>query len=87
MDNLIRVVKKAEARAKIQESTYLDQRCPKRKRPLKMSLNALHDQAKKTKTILSQAKASSLISDQSEVIKKAKEKAKKEMKRRGHQGK
>ncbi len=39
-DDLIRVANKAEARAKIQGSTYLDQRCPKRKQLLKMSLNA-----------------------------------------------
>ncbi len=48
-DDLIRAVNKAEARAKIQGSTYLDQRCPKGKQSLKMSLNARDDQAKKTK--------------------------------------
>ncbi len=39
-DNLIRAANKAEARAKIQGSTHLDQQCPKGKRPLKMSFNA-----------------------------------------------
>ncbi len=38
-DNLIRAANKAEARAKIQRSTHLNQRCPKGKRPLKMSFN------------------------------------------------
>ncbi len=39
-DDLMKIANKAEARAKIQGRTYLNQRCPKRKRPLKMSLNA-----------------------------------------------
>ncbi len=86
-DDLIRAANKAEARAKIQGSTYLDQQFPKRKRPLKMSLNTCDDQAEKTKAILLQTKASPPVSDQSEVTKKAKEKARKEKKRRGHQGK
>ncbi len=46
-DNLIRAANKAEVRAKIQGSTYLDQQCPKRKRPLKMSLNSWDDQLEK----------------------------------------
>ncbi len=49
-----------------------------------MSLNARDDQAEKTKATSSQTKASPLMSDQSKVIKKAKEKAMKEKKRRGH---
>ncbi len=48
-DNLIRAANKAEARAKIQGSTYLDQRFPKEKQYLKMSLNARDDQVKKPK--------------------------------------
>ncbi len=44
-DDLIRAANKAEARAKIQGSTHLDQQCLKGKRPLKMSLNARDDQA------------------------------------------
>ncbi len=44
-DDLIRAANKAEARAKIQGSTHLDQRCPKGRRPLKMSLNARDNQA------------------------------------------
>ncbi len=86
-DDLIRAANKAEARAKIQGSTHLDQRYPKRKRPLKMSLNAHDDQAEKAKATPPQAKASLLASDQSEVTEKAKKKAKKEKKRRGHQRK
>ncbi len=54
-DNLIRVVNKAEARAKIQGSTYLDPWCLKGKRPLKMSLNSRGDQTDKKAL---QAKAS-----------------------------
>ncbi len=86
-DDLIRAANKAEARAKIQGSTHLDQQCHKGKRPLKMSLNARDDQAKKTKATPPLTKASPPTSDQSEVTEKAKEKARKEKQRRGHQGK
>ncbi len=86
-DDLIRVANKAEARAKIQGNTHLDQQCPKGKRPLKISLNARDDQAEKTTATSPKAKASPPASDQSEVTEKAKEKARKEKKRRGHQGK
>ncbi len=86
-DDLIRAANKAEARAKIQESTHLDQRCLKRKRPLKITLNACDDQAEKTKVISPQTKASLPASNQSEITEKAKEKARKEKKRRGHQRK
>ena len=46
-DDLISAANKAEARAKIQESTYLDQQCPKGKKPLKMSLNSRNNQTNK----------------------------------------
>ncbi len=46
-DDLIKAANKAEARAKIQENTPLDQRRPKGKQLLKMSLNARDDQAKR----------------------------------------
>ncbi len=46
-DDLIRAANKAEARAKIQRSSHLDQRCPKKKWPLKMSLNYRDDQTDK----------------------------------------
>ncbi len=46
-DDLIRAANKAEARAKIQKSTYLDQWCPKGKQPLKMSLNSRDNQTDK----------------------------------------
>ncbi len=85
--DLIRAANKAEARAKIQGSTHLDQRCPKGKRPLKISLNTRDDQAENTKATLSQTKASSQAFDQLQVTEKAKEKARKEKKRRGHQEK
>ncbi len=49
-DDLIRAANKAEARAKIQGSTHLHQRCPKGKRLLKMSLNARDDQAESKAT-------------------------------------
>ncbi len=80
-DNLIRAPNKVEARAKIQRNTHLDPRCPKGKRPLKMSLNSRDDQAKKAKTILPQAKASPSASDQSE----APEKIRKEKKKKWQQ--
>ncbi len=44
-DDLIRIANKAEARAKIQESTHLDQQSLKENRPLKISLNYRDDQA------------------------------------------
>ncbi len=46
-DDLIRAANKAEARAKIQGSTHLDQRCSRGKRLLKMSLNSQDDQPEK----------------------------------------
>ncbi len=46
-NDLIRAANKAEARAKIQESIYLDQRYPKEKQPLKMSFNSRNDQTNK----------------------------------------
>ncbi len=46
-DDLIKVANKAEARAKTQGSTHLNQRCPKGKRPLKMSLNSRDNQLEK----------------------------------------
>ncbi len=52
-----------------------------------MSLNAHDDQAEKTKVTLSQTKASPPTSDQLKITEKAKEKARKEKKRRGYQGK
>ncbi len=65
-DDLIRAPNKAEARAKIQGSTHLDQRYPKRKRPLKMSLNARDDQAEKPKATAPQARIHSPSAGQSE---------------------
>lgn len=79
-DNQIRAANKFEARAKIHGSIYLDQLCPKGTIPLKMSLNSWHNQAKKIKAIYPQIKASLPTCDQSEIIKKAKEKVKKETK-------
>ncbi len=46
-DDQIRAANKAEARAKIQGSTHLDQGCPKGKWPLKMSLNSRDNQPEK----------------------------------------
>ncbi len=85
-NDLIKAANKAEARAKIQRSTHLDERYPKAKWPLKMSLNARDNQAKMTKAT-PPTKASLPTSDQSEVTEKAKEKAKKEKKRKRHQEK
>lgn len=39
-DNLVCAANKAEAKAKIQGITHLDQRCLKEKYPLKLSLNS-----------------------------------------------
>ncbi len=65
-DNLIRAANKVKARAKIQRNTHLDQRCPKRKHTLKMSLNTQDNQAEKPKTTTPQARAHSPPADQSE---------------------
>ncbi len=84
LDDLITAANKAEARAKIQGSTHLDQQCPKEKQPLKISLNAYDDQAEKTNAISLWTKASPSTFDQSEVTEKVKEKAKKKKKRKEH---
>ncbi len=47
-DDLIKAVNKAQARAKIQRSIYLDQQYSKGKQSLKISLNSQDDQPKKT---------------------------------------
>ena len=73
-DDLIRVANKAEARAKVQKNTHLDQHCPKGKQPLKISINSCDNQDKNTKAISSHSKTSSLIFDQSKIAKKAKKK-------------
>ncbi len=82
-DDLIRAANKAEARAKIQESTHLDQRCPKKRRSLKMSLNSRDNQAE-SKATAPQTKAHSLPAGQLEVSRRA-WREKKQM-RRGRQG-
>ncbi len=82
-NDLIRVANKAEAKAKIQENTHLDQRWPKEKQPLKMSLNSQDDQAEKAKATLPRAKVSPLVSDQSETL----EKIRKEKKKKWHRKK
>ncbi len=69
-DDLIRAANKAKARDKIQGSTHLDQRCPKGKRPLKMSLNSRDDQAEKPKATAPPAKADPPKSDQSKTLNK-----------------
>ncbi len=77
-DDLIRAANKAEARARIQESTHLDQWGPKEKRPLKMSLNSQDDQVEKPKATAPPAKADSPKSDQS----KASDKVRKDQKKK-----
>ncbi len=64
-DDLIRAANKVEVRAKIQGSIHLDQRCPKGKQPLKMSLNARDNQAEKLKATAPQARAHSPPAGQS----------------------
>lgn len=51
-NNLVSTANKAKTRAKIHGNTHLDQRCPKEKRPLKISLNFWDDQADKKVTAL-----------------------------------
>ncbi len=46
-DDLIRAANKAEAKIKIPRSTHLDQRYPRGKWPLKISLNSRDDQTDK----------------------------------------
>lgn len=55
IEQLVNTTNKAKARAKIQGRMYLNQRFPKKKQPLKMSLNSLDNQANK-KAIVPQAK-------------------------------
>ncbi len=81
MDHLIRVANKAEARAKIQKSTHLDQHCPKGKKPLKMSLNFRDDQTKAP-----QAKDKANPIEQVFEAEKSSEKARKEKKKKSRQG-
>ncbi len=76
-DDLIRAANKAKARARIQGSTHLDQRYPKGKRPLKMSLNSWDDQAEKPKATTPPAKADPPKSDQSEASDKVRKDRKK----------
>ncbi len=79
-DDLIRAANKAEAKATIQGSTYLDYWCPKGKWPLKMSLNSRDNQTDKKAL---QAKAS--LAKQGSEAEKSFEKARKE-KKKGCQG-
>ncbi len=80
-DNLIRAANKAETRVKIQESIHLDPRCPKQKRPLKMSLNSRDDQ---TKALQAKDKANPV--EQVSEAEKSSEKARKEKKKKGRKG-
>ncbi len=80
---LIRAANKAEARAKIQGNTHLDQQCPKKKQPLKMRLNSRDDETNK-KTLEAKDKANP-VKEGSEA-EKSSEKAKKEKKKKGCQG-
>ncbi len=82
-DDLIRAANNAEARTKIQENTHLDQRYPKEKRPLKMSLNYSNDQTDKK---ASQAKDKVNLAKQGSETEMSSEKAKKENKKKGRQG-
>ncbi len=76
-DDLVKVANKAEARARIQGSTHLDQWCPKGKWPLKMSLNSRDNQAEKPKATAPSAKVDPPKSDQSEASDKVRKDRKK----------
>ncbi len=80
-DDLIRVANKAEARAKIQGSTHLDQRCPKEKKPLKMSFNSKDNQMKAP-----QAKDKAKPVEQVSEVEMSSKKARIEKKKKGRQG-
>ncbi len=82
-NNLIRTANKAEARAKIQGSTHLDQQCPKRKRPLKMNLNFKDNQTDKKAL---QVKDKTNPAKQGSEAEKSSEKARKGKKKKGRQG-
>ncbi len=92
-DDLIKTANKAEARAKIQGSTHLDQRCPKAKRPLKMSLNSWDNQPEKAQQksgAVSQGEVLNKALDKANQAKyrnQASEKAKKDKKQKSHRAK
>ncbi len=81
-DDLVSAANRAKAKARIHGSHHLDQRCPKGKRPLKISINSRDDQAEKTKATSPQTKANSPTSDQPEVSEKARKEKKKKWQRR-----
>ncbi len=78
-DDLIEVTNKAKARAKIQGSIHLDQRCLKGKWPLKMSLNFKNDQTDK-KVLQAKEKANSQTKQEIKKLERSEktEKARKE---------
>ena len=88
LDDLVSAANKATGRAKIQGSTHLDQRCPRGKRPLKMSLNSWDNQTERApesgKTPQGpQDKANQ--AEQGTEAKKFSEKARKEKKKKNYQ--
>ncbi len=92
-DDLIKAVNKAEARAKIQKNTHLDQRYPKRKRPLKMSLNSRDNPFEKVQQksgTVSQSQTPDKALDKANQAKqgnKGSEKVRKDKKRKSHPAK
>ncbi len=80
-DDFIRTANKAEAKAKIQGSTYLDQRCSKGKQLMKMSFNSRDNQTNK-KALQAKEKANSQTKQGTEKPEKSEktEKARKEKK-------
>ncbi len=82
-DDLIRAANKVEARAKIQGSTHLDQRYPKGKWLLKISLN-FRDNATDKKA--PQAKNKAHPAKQISEAEKSSKKARKEKQKKGRQG-
>lgn len=71
-DDLVSAANKSRTKARIHANTHLGQRCPKKKRLLKMSINSEDNQAEKSKAIALLAKANSPKSDKSETSDKVK---------------
>ena len=88
-DDLVSAANKAEARAKIQGSTHLDQRCPRGKRPLKMSLNSRDEQperAQKSGTTPQGPQGKANQAEQGSEAEKSSEKARRDKKKKAHRG-
>lgn len=71
-NNLVSTANRAQAKACIHGNIYLDQRCFKGKRLLKISIHSRNNRAEKLKAIALSAKANPLKSDQLENLENVK---------------